>query len=282
MKNEKLKIIALLAVFMLFVGAGLVFSQEIKKGEQFESSISLETNGEIINAVEGKIIFSSNTLELKEIRDGNSIINFWVERPKNNGNEIVFSGIIPGGYQEVSGFLFSVVFAAKEDGAEALKIKDARVLLNDGKGTLAKTAQILISQSPIQKTQDNNPPEEFTPQIASDPAIFAGQWFLVFASQDKNSGIDHYEILETKNKKQATKNSGWTVAESPYALKDQELKSFIFLKAIDKVGNERVEMLAPRYALGWYEQPLIWGIILLGAIALFIISKFLWQKLKNK
>ena len=108
---------------------------EIEVSQQFKADLFLDTENESINAVESRIVFPEELLEVKEIRDGNSIINFWVERPKATGNQIIFSGIIPGGYQETRGFLLSVVFQAKAEGEGAMEIRDAKVLLNDGKGT---------------------------------------------------------------------------------------------------------------------------------------------------
>jgi len=96
----------------------------------------------------------------------------------------------------------------------------------------------------------------------------------VFVAQDKGSGIHHYELQE--NRKQKIENRKWEEAESPYVLKDQKLRSFIYVKAIDRVGNERIAMLPPRYPMRWYERPLVWGIIILLLVVLYIIGKILW------
>jgi len=268
-KIQKLKTISLLVIFILFLAVVPVFSQEIKAGEQFSASVFLNSEQESINAVEGKIVFPADILDLKEIRDGNSIINFWVEEPKNSGNEIIFSGIIPGGYQETNGLIFSAIFEAKKDGASVIEVKDAKILLNDGKGTLTKTAQIFVSKNAIPKIEDRDSPEDFKPEIAQNIGMFNGQWFLVFATQDKNFGIDHYEVKE---------NGNWIIAESPYVLKDQKLRSFIYVKAIDKLGNERIAVLRPKNFLTLYKNYLIWSIIILGIIILYIIRKILWRK----
>jgi len=227
--------------------------KEFGIGQQFQVNLMLDTEEEYINAVEGKVIFPEELLELREIRDGNSIINFWIERPKVEQADIVaFSGIMPGGYQETKGFLFSVAFQAKASGSGAIKIHDAKVLLNDGEGTSANLSifnfQFSISEEalpvpPIVETiKDIDPPEEFGLEIVQNPDMFDGKYFLVFATQDKGSGIDRYEIQETGNERQG---KNWVEAESPYVLKDQELHSYIYVKAVDKAGNERVVMLPP-------------------------------------
>ena len=263
-------------------------SQEFGVGQQFQVDLVLDTENEEINAVEGKIVFPSELLELKEIRDGATIVNFWVEKPKTeSNNQIIFSGIIPGGYQETKGFVFSVVFRAKAGGSGAIEIRDAKVLLNDDRGTPASVKlspfQLSISQEVpaappmVETVKDTDLPEEFKPEIAQSPEIFNGQYFLVFSTQDKGTGIDHYEILE--NRKQKIENRGWIEADSPYLLKDQELKSYIYVKAVDKAGNERIVTLPPQNPLEWYENYFVWGIILLGTIIAFMIGKiFLWKR----
>ena len=66
---------------------------EISVGEQFKVDVVLNAKGEELNAIEGSILFPDNLISLKEIRDGNSIINFWIERPKiTNERKIDFSG----------------------------------------------------------------------------------------------------------------------------------------------------------------------------------------------
>src|SRR3989338_3332078 len=114
-------------------------------GKNFEVTLFVNTEQENINAFEGKIIFPNDLLDLKEIRDGNTIVNFWVERPhKEQGTgdkkqgEIAFSGITPGGYEGEKGLLFSAVFRALREGVGVLEVKDVKALLNDGKGTPAR------------------------------------------------------------------------------------------------------------------------------------------------
>jgi len=257
--------------------------QEFGVGQQFQVDISLNTENEEINALEGKIVFPSELLELKEIRDGNSIINFWIEKPRAVEAGIIgFSGIIPGGYQETKGFVFSVVFRAKTSGNGAIEIRDAKVLLNDGKGTPVNVKispfQFSISQEVpsvppmVEIIKDTDPPEDFKPEIAANHAIFNGKWFLVFATQDKGSGIDHYEICEGKRK--------CAIAESPYLLRNQDLDEEIVVKAVDKSGNERVATIPPQKPLPWYKNYFVLAIlIIIGLIIIgVILRKILWRK----
>ncbi len=305
-KIPKLKILFLLStLFFLFSwqaadAAQLNFvsqSQEIGIGQEFQVDLMLDTEEEIVNAVEGEIAFPKELLEIKEIRDGDSIINLWIERPSiKSTDRVFFSGIIPTGFSGVlspyyegyrPGKIFSFIFISKSEGEGIVDLKDGKVLLHDGLGTPAQLSilpfQIKISREiPLAQApsviEDFDPPEEFKPEIVQNPDIFEGKYFLVFATQDKGSGIERYEMQETRNKIQ---EKNWKEAESPYVLKDQNLKSYIYVKAVDKAGNERIAVVEPRYPLKWYENSLILGIIILGLIILYIIVKILWKKSRN-
>lgn len=299
-KIQKFKTIILLSVFCFLLPAPFAFAaetffqtenQDIRVGDQFEAGFFLNTGGEDINAVEGSILFPADLLELKEIRDGNSIITLWIERPRIvSGGEIRFSGIIPGGYTSKKGLILSMVFQARTEGGGVIGIRDARTLRNDGEGS---EAQLSVSnlqfetkeagtaaQIQLQESKDADPPELFTPEIASDPAIFEGRRFLVFATQDKGAGIDRYEIKEIRSK--GVETGEWVPAESPYLLKDQKLRSYIYVKAIDRAGNERVAILPPQKPLTGYENFLARSIIILGALIACFIGGILWKKYRAK
>ena len=259
-------------------------SQEVGLDSRFKMDILMNTQGEKINAIEGSVVFSRDFLEVKEISDGNSIMNFWAQKPKLfSGNEIVFSGIVPGGYKGGSGKLFSIVFQSLREGNATIGFSGLKALLNDGKGTPAELKiqeyglkisgdiPSLKSYIPDFRT-DIESPETFLPEIASDPNIFKGKWFIVFFTQDKNSGIDHYEISEGGGR--------FSAAESPYLLKNQNLDQKIFVKAVDKNGNERIEFLPPRNPKTPYKNYAILAILILGILGVFLTAfrKILWKK----
>lgn len=257
-------------------------NKSFASGEEFLAQVFLNTKEESLNAIEGKIVFPTDLLEVREIRDGNSSVNFWIEKPHTlQSGIIVFSGITPGGLLDTKEFIFSVIFRAKKEGSGAIEIRDTKVLRNDGKGTEAKTrilnlefrileSESQISNSKFQTPLDTEPPEDFKPIIVSDQNIFDGKYFLVFATQDKASGIDHYEAREGQ--------WGWfSVSESPYLLKHQSLDRKIFIKAVDKSDNERVVTISAQKAGAWYKDYAILAILALVMIAYFI-GKNLWSK----
>jgi len=285
-----------LALSLPVVGAEIYFGsqgQKIGIGKPFEVGVFLNTEGENLNAIEGKIIFPIEKLEFQDIQEGASIINFWIKRPSFDGSSILFSGIVPGGYYDSQGYLFSLILKAKELGKITIDGKELRVLRNDPTGSPAQVRISPLKLEIVEESQtpeflppyDTEPPETFTPQITKDPNVFEGKWFLVFDTKDKGAGIDHYEIMEKKEyriQNLGFKMGEWKIGESPYLLKDQKLKSHIYVKAIDKAGNERITELPPQNPLGWYENYLIWAIIIVGIIIVYFLGRILWRKSRNR
>ena len=258
--------------------------KNVSVGQEFKIDLNINTENENINAVKGKIIFSTDLLELSEIRDGNSFVNFWIDRPIYQDGGIIFSGITPGGYTLDKGLILSIVFKAKKEGNALIKINNGSVLKNDGNGTESKLKisnldiNILYNdQTKEDQTlniKDKESPDIFKPEISHDPSLFNNKWFITFVAQDKESGIDRYEIKESRY--HIFDFSGWIRAENPYLLVDQSLNSFIFIKAIDKAGNERIVKLSPQNPLSLYTNFENWFIIVLvifvALIYLFLSS----------
>lgn len=285
-----MKKILLIITFFLFLPAptfaGQFFLQtlkpEIRIGEKVIVNIFLDTEGDNINAFEGLIVFDDDLLELKEIRDGNSIVNFWIEKPKIQEEGVLFSGLTPGGFNGSNGLMFRMVFEGKSEDEAILNMTEGRILKNDGSGTESRlethNLRIKITSGKISEEmisvpiRDYEKPESFAPQIGQSEMIFNEQWFVVFVTQDKISGIDRYEIKESRSRILSIFRS-WKEAKSPYILKDQNLKSQIQIKAIDKAGNERVEKIPATNKMKLYENFDFWFIIITIAIISLIIKK---------
>jgi hypothetical protein len=264
---------------------------EIYGNQEIEVVVGLDTENQTINTVELRLGFSPDDFLIKNVSNGNSIISFWIEEPKfsNEKGEISFAGIIPGGYFGRGGDLIKVGLVAKKIGTAIFNIKSTKVLLNDGQGTetevLAADLKLnvvetppLTGETPL-KIKDTEPPESFTPQIIQDPNIFGGKYSLVFATQDKKSGIDHYEVKESALGIFGLQfgKAKWTVGVSPYLLIDQNLKSRVYVKAVDRAGNERIAVLPPQ-KLAWYENYSLWVIIILLIIFLLVFRRRLRRK----
>lgn len=110
---------------------------------------------------------------------------------------------------------------------------------------------------------DITPPEEFRLEIGQDPSVFEGKYFLSFATTDRTSGIEYFEVKEGKK--------DFKKVKSPHLLEDQSLRSKIVVKAVDKAGNEKISEIAPP------EKPFPYWIIIL----ILIIVAVIWWIIKK-
>jgi hypothetical protein len=93
--------------------------------------------------------------------------------------------------------------------------------------------------------------------------VFDGNYYVVFSTVDKQSGLDHYEIFES---------GAWKAVSSPYKLRNQSLKGGVQIKAIDKAGNERLG----DYVEGSAPPRQAWPIAEYSLIGLFILALVVW------
>ncbi len=260
-------------------------TNSVEKVEVFLST----NNDENINALEINVEYPVEFLKLSDWSNGNSIINLWIKEPENNNGIFSFQGIIPGGYFGKSGLLMTLYFKGIKEGLAEIKIKNSsQVLLNDGLGTSAKssflpaTINIRTSEEEPPKFEftEKIPPEPFTPLISRSDEIYEGKYFLVFSTQDKNSGIDYYEISEGKEP--------FKIAQSPYLLRNQRLDKDIKIRAVDKAGNTKTEIISvekTELEKDKFKEILFFSVLLLLTIILVIFAKYLYnriRKTKNK
>jgi hypothetical protein len=249
MTKTKLKIYSGLIIGItfscLFTNPTLAASFSLDKnlvglGRQ-EISVLLDSEGQEINAVSLTLKFSAGEIFVKNLSDANSIISLWIDKPSfsEKEGEIHFSGIIPGGYNSAHGLLVKINFETDFSKNVVFGFKDATVLLNNGLGTEAKILgtplNLTVSASVATTTPERAsllPPENFKPEIISDPGLYGGKWALIFSTTDKGSGVDYYEVLESGGT-----IGPWKNAESPYLLEDQNLSSDVFVRAVAKDGS---------------------------------------------
>lgn len=213
----------------------------LQAGTQCKAQVRISTDPqEQINAIEGTIIIPQFIIA-EDLRYGNSVITLWLDTPVISNGRIVFSGITPGGFSG-DGELLEFACLNSGDGRGQILLSGVKVYLNDGRGSLASTTTANATINSVATTStlqllsnDRKPPEEFQPQIVSDPALFDGDKTLIFSAQDKESGISHYETLE---------NGRWVNIQSPYRIPDQSLKTPLYIRAVDNSGNFIVVVVA--------------------------------------
>jgi len=293
MKNTLRILVSLLALFFLplYVFASSFSFEAPRKnllpGDSVEVTAFLEPGGESVNAVDGIIEFPLG-LEVVSLETGNSLLSPFIEAPMIKGNTLIFSGIIPNGYQGPSRTLLTFVVKVKEGGLKKIKLSGT-VLKNDGKGTA-----LTMSPASLELTvgkgnggttylkvreKDTEPPETFVPTIGTSTDLFAGAPFISFETQDKNSGVTGYLMAKASPRFfffTPLTPTVWSPVESPYVLEKRDLQKFIFIKATDTQDNERVAVVAPES--GFYQQrgTLLWGILI--GVTLYVIIKIIRRK----
>ena len=260
-------------------------------GDTFIVAIRLNTDATCINAGQVELVFPKDILRAVDVSRGESIFSLWVQEPliNNDSGTIVFSGGTPGGYcgkidgdPQNSDVLADVVFTVLKSAATSASLSlgtSTEMFLNDGHGTVAplsvqgatftiRSTAALSSNAWLEQVQsDTTPPEPFTISVESDPSVFGGAYFAVFSTTDKQSGIDHYEILE---------NGFWQRATNPHKLMDQTIQNPIEIKAFDKAGNTRLSVYNSPATLSHSSRITDFSMIVVPFMVLVLLLAIRW------
>jgi hypothetical protein len=274
-------------------------------------SVRLDTDeqiGECVNAVDAVIRYPDN-VEPVDVSIGDSIFSMWVERPVINkeNRTITFAGGIPNGYcgrvvgdPRLTNVMADIIFRSPgfvvggtQSDSNTATIDfapETTAYLNDGRGTKAdlSTYSAMITLNSTGGTGENNqwrskvnndkiPPEEFS--IYLEQRDISNDYYVVFNTTDKQTGIDVYQIMEEPLTQFGSFQWGradapWIEAQSPYTLQDQSLNSIIRVRAIDKAGNEYIANLIPDESLRTLsqEQLLTYVLAAAGMLLLIVLS----------
>lgn len=224
----------------------------IKLDSTFVVAIVVSSREEAINALAGTIVYPTDVLELKEVSDGGSVINFWLDHADPTSATLRFSGIIPGGYFGEFGHVLRLRFRAAKEGTGVVSMSDVQALSNDGSGTALETTTTPLSfavrvdgEVAPDITEDNTPPEEFPLTVTHDPTLFDDAPFLVFSTTDKASGMNRYEI--------SIDGRPYERIESPYRLPTAKAQRIV-VRAYDRAGNYRESIWRAEGSTG-YARP---------------------------
>lgn len=263
---------------------------KVGPGQEFQVDFILDTKMENINAIEGSVVFDSTIFSLKEIRSADSVVALWVKNPAqgNTAGVVDFAGITPGGYnsQGEQGKIFSLVFSATKEGEGVIRVSDSlAALISDGQGTKAEAAftpatiVVLrgVSTPPLPVLFDTEKPEPLFVEIIKNESLDKNKWVAVFYTQDKKSGISHYEIAEQAGQQISDYTKlQWRSAQNPEVLLDQDRRSFVYIKAVDKAGNEIISIVSPLSQQKLYQNIWFWCIIIV--LLLLCLGGFLWKR----
>ncbi len=277
-------------------------------GDVFVANIRIDVaEDECVNAVSAVISYPTNILRLNTISKGESIFTLWIdEEVDHTAGKVSFTNGIPAGYcgrasgdpgntNIVGKLVFQYIANPGSPDAVVQFLPETEVILNDGYGTKAnldvKNLTVKYGAGNGLKNEwltvvgeDTFSPEPFTPQIIQDTSLPEKPYILIFDTIDKQSGIEHYEVVEEDPTsfgfKFGTKiKAKMSIATSPYLLQDQTLSSRIVVRAYDHAGNYEESILPPKnlppffdpYSLEDYVLPII--IIVTCAIIIFFIVR---------
>jgi hypothetical protein len=248
-------------------------------GVTFAVDVRLDNENQCVNAAEVNISYPKDVIQAVAASNGDSIFSLWIKTPTiySDYGLVSLVGGLPGGYcgrvagdASLSNKLATIYFrfptstsqnsSTLPRSAQISFLDGTRAILNDGAGTPAKLTTSGATYTQILKgkyasldvwqaaiSSDTTPPDPFTIDTYRDPSLFDNQWFAVFSTVDKQTGIDHYEVAEVPTKMQSLPESQWNWfrAVSPYLIKDQSNNNMIAVRAIDAAGNIRSERFTP-------------------------------------
>jgi hypothetical protein len=281
-------------------------------GDTFLAHLRLNNEGECINTVEASISYPPELLEASTVSTGESILTLWVEEPTIDQEQgrITLAGGIPAGYcgrvqgdpglsNRVATFVFRVPASARELEAPQqapITVADGSVLLNDGSGTQAslsaKAVNLTISASTTNSVnewrtalqEDETPPNPFSVSVEQNSAVFDGNYYITFATTDKQSGLNYYQVKEVPKPaegEEPDREAGtWTRAQSPYELEHQRLDKVVYVRAVDHAGNTRIASVTPESVTTLKRDvysTLLLTLLVLG-LAFVAYRVFRWQR----
>lgn len=268
-------------------------SNTIAPQQEILVTVLVDTEGVKINGISGSVVYNHEELELVEVWSGDSIVPLWIENPRPTpGVEglLSFAGVIPGGYNGNNGTVFSLVMRTLSTSGESV-LNLGNIILTKhsetGERIPGRGENLTLEISPFsgalaQTTRhDTIPPEPFDPIVARGQDLFEGKHFVVFNTEDYQSGIAYYEILETSEQLSPevldSPALSWQPATSPAEIKDQSLGSYIYIRAHDNVGNTQLAILPPQNrqipARPWSVIHILFGVLVVG-----LLGTVLWKR----
>lgn len=256
-------------------------------GDTILFNVRIDSEGKNINAVEGEVLLDHavNAASLKDINTSGSTFSLWPSKPlpSERNMHISFAGGSPGGFVSKEEIIFNIVLKLQKVGQIALSPNDIGVYLNNGKGTKdeVRVKNLVIDVLPKKSdsqpvddwsniiSDDTTPPEPFEIYLGQDESVFDGKKFLSFSTDDRQSGIAYYEVIE--NDLSPVQSNG------TYVLREQNLPVKVTVIAYDSAGNTKESV----YDSAPYKVLYIIVVILIVSIILLIIIFKKRRKLNN-
>jgi len=309
MNKNKLKlflIVNCLVLTVLFLGLNTTYAAELnfsspKLIEETENTyaidLNLDTQGDNINVLEVSLNYSFTNFDLKNILTGDSVINFWIQKPIIKDGLIHFAGSIPAGYFGSKGRVLTMVFQPKiaistiDLNILSDENRISRVFLNDPLAT-EKIIQTKHYSLDLPTTLDKNiittiidvdKPEPFTIEISPSSSLPLNNVFVIFNAADSISGINHYEMAQADLVDDFNNKSlKWQIVESPAILNVSQAKRFLAIKAFDGSNNVELSVLDLKPSKDKVISQNPFTVIIVLVIIIGMISLSYYRRLRKK
>lgn len=177
-------------------------------GETFEVLVNIDTSGATINSLRATLDYDEERVLFSGYQTENTVVDMWVDAPREQDGQVIFSGIIPGGasglYDPNESALSALpvarlLFMARESGEAKFTFSESEILQHDGQGTPLvhenKESSISISGSPFagaSSSIDKESPESFEIMYLESGFFSRTPPMLIFSATDNGSGIREY------------------------------------------------------------------------------------------
>lgn len=182
-------------------------SSSYEVGDIVKMKIMVSTAGEMVNAVAVTIDYPSESLVISAITKDGSFLNLWAQEPSysNSTGTARFEGVALAGFNG-SGTAVTVFFKAKKVGPAVVKIVNASVLANDGKGTetftgstqgvVTLTASKQVVVDPVPKKESIVSDVETTPNDTSADIVVESVTKPLFTDYPTILTVGEYIVIK--------------------------------------------------------------------------------------
>lgn len=264
---------------------------QMNTDQRREVKVFFSPSGKSVSLIEGSVEIPTEHLTLRDIIIGGSDIHYWNQFPELKLNRIYFSASIPGGAVKQQVYLFSFFIEANEEiniVQTEIKPREVHYVTYEpvGKNNLAETSslQVIIrnevSEDGIRSLIDEVAPYPFDIIRERYDVLGKDEYYLVFSTHDDRSGVSRYELLTSSEfldiNEALLVREDWFIVSSPHKVPRQVNSQHVYIKAIDKAGNEIVSYLPPVQKSAEQkreEQLFALSIMLVVALVIFLVER---------
>lgn len=259
--------------------------------------VMLDPEGESINAFSGTVSFPEGIFSIESLSTIDTVVPIWIQTPVvseernfSGRGQVVFEGMIPGGFQGVRspyyegvkpGKLFSITFRPVDAGNATILSEGVKLLRNDGMATAIPSANAVFSITvPDLKTLPKAPKSRVREEeirnsslqlmLSQDDSVERGKWMLVVHDTQVDKTSRGYFVAETRTSNPRDLNAyEWSPFKNPFVLQSQARDKFIHVKALYTDGSYAYATLSP--VENFKDMSNVWRILIVLVALLLVL-----------